>query len=485
ALHVGFTPLRGGGYPGSLLGVFSALRQMMYDAQRYREAQAIYEKNPRGVRRPEQDKSLEALLPVLARQVPVVMLANTEREIRRALDLAQEFNLRLVVAGGGEAWKAADRLKAQNIPVLLTLNFPKRLTASSPEADPETMRVLRDRVDMPKGAGRLAAAGVQFAFQSGGLTNMADFLNNAAKTVENGLSKDEALRAMTSRPAEFFGLGNQLGTIETGKIANLTVVRGDLFDKNRRIAHVFIDGRPVDLKPAAVAGQGMNASGTWALRVRFEGRPEAGVTLTLRQEGERLSGAIAGDFGSAQIANASVGQTGDLKFTANITTPAQTTEATFSGTVRGEEMSGTVTFPGGTPGSFSGTRQGGGAPQAPPTGQRQSPPNDATPPSAAGAGIDLTGTWTLQIAIEGQTIPATLTLRQSGSTLTGTLSSVFGSSEISGTHGADGFRFTTTVNIDGQPTSVSFSGTVAGGNQISGSATSALGAASFTGTKPQ
>jgi len=380
ALHVGFTPLRGGGYPGSLLGVFSALRQTLLDAQRYRDAQAIYEKNPRGVRRPDQDKSLEALLPALARQMPVVLFADREREIHRALDLAQEFNLRAIIAGGGEAWKVADRLKAANVPVLLTLNFPKRTTANVPEADPETLRVLRDRVDAPKGAGKLAAAGVPFAFTSGGMTNMADFLNNATKAVENGLQKDEALRALTIRAAEILGVNNQVGTIENGKIANLTITRGDIFDKNRRITHVFIDGRPVDLRPVTPTGAGANVAGAWNLRVRLGGREEASVTLTLQQQGDRLQGSIAGDYGSAPIANASVGPAGDIKFTAPITIATQTTEATFNGTVSGNTMSGTVQFPGSDTGSFTGTRQG--APLAGNPGQSNAPPAPSgTPPT--------------------------------------------------------------------------------------------------------
>ncbi|CAN5444289.1 hypothetical protein BH18ACI2_BH18ACI2_02400 [soil metagenome] len=375
ALHVGFTPLRGGGYPGSLLGVFSALRQTLLDAQRYRDAQAIYEKNPRGVRRPDQDKSLEALLPALARQMPVVLFADREREIHRALDLAQEFNLRAIIAGGGEAWKVADRLKAANVPVLLTLNFPKRTTANVPEADPETLRVLRDRVDAPKGAGKLAAAGVPFAFTSGGMTNMADFLNNATKAVENGLQKDEALRALTIRAAEILGVNNQVGTIENGKIANLTITRGDIFDKNRRITHVFIDGRPVDLRPVTPTGAGANVAGAWNLRVRLGGREEASVTLTLQQQGDRLQGSIAGDYGSAPIANASVGPAGDIKFTAPITIATQTTEATFNGTVSGNTMSGTVQFPGSDTGSFTGTRQG-----SPPAATPAQPTASPTPP---------------------------------------------------------------------------------------------------------
>src|ERR1043165_1082905 len=85
AMHVGFTPLRTGTYPGSLLGVFAALRQMMLDAQRYSESLEIYERNPRGMRRPDTDRSLAALIPVVEGRMPVVVVANREREITRAL----------------------------------------------------------------------------------------------------------------------------------------------------------------------------------------------------------------------------------------------------------------------------------------------------------------------------------------------------------------------------------------------------------------
>ena len=383
ALHVGFTPLRTGTYPGSLLGVFAAIRQMMLDAARYREANAVYEKSPRGVRRPDQDKSLEALGPVLARQMPVVMYADRQRDIERALDLAQEFNLRLIIAGGAESWRVAERLAAAKVPVLLSLNYPRRTTAETPEADPDPIRVLRERVDAPKTAGRLAAAGVRFAFQSGGLTNMSDYLGNVVKSIDNGLARDEAVRALTLRAAEILGVEAQLGTIETGKIANLTVVRGDLFDRNRRITHVFIDGRPVDLRPAPAtpsaggARTASLASGTWTLRVQLEGQPERSITLTLQQETQRLSGTIQGDFGSAQIANASVGASGDIRFTVPVTTGTQTTEATFNGTIQGNEMRGTVTTVGTGTGTFNGTRAGGGGGTTPPAA-------GDTPPAAGG-----------------------------------------------------------------------------------------------------
>jgi hypothetical protein len=390
ALHIQFTPLRTGTYPNSLMGVFAAIRQMFLDAQRMREWQTTYARNPRGVRRPEQDKSLQALMPALAGQMPVIMYADRQREIERALDLAQEFNLKAIIAGGADAWRVTDRLAAAKVPVLLSLNFPRRTTAQNPEADPDPVRVLRERVDAPKTAGRLAAANVRFAFQSGGLTNMTDFLANVAKSVENGLARDEAIKAMTIRAAEILDVDNQLGTIEPGKIANLTVVRGDIFERTRRITHVFIDGRPVDLRPATNApgagGAGAaNASGTWSVKVTLQGQPDRAITLSLQQQGEQLTGSMQGDFGPAQIANSSIGRGGEIKFTAPLTTQAQTVEATFEGTITGNEMSGTVTLTGGQPGSFSGTRAGappatGSTPSGTPTPQ---PSPASTPPPAA------------------------------------------------------------------------------------------------------
>ena len=78
---------------------------MLYDAQRLQEMQKLYAASPLGMKRPEDDKSLEALIPVLNRQMPIVFNANRENEIIRALDLIKEFNLKAIIAGGQEAWE--------------------------------------------------------------------------------------------------------------------------------------------------------------------------------------------------------------------------------------------------------------------------------------------------------------------------------------------------------------------------------------------
>ena len=365
AEHIGFTPVRGGGYPNSLLGVFSSLRQMLLDAQHYAAEQAAYTKSPRGMRRPERDPSLDALQPVLTKQIPVVLEASSQREIERALDLAKEFNLRAIIAGGEEADRVAARLKAENVPVLLSVNFPRRPQAS-PDADPEPLRMLRARVDAPKLAAKLQQAGVRFAFEDGGLTNWPDFLGNVAHSVENGLTAEQAVRALTLSPAEILGVSDRLGTVETGKVANLAIARGDLF--TGRVTQVFIDGVPMEVHPPAAAG-GSIASGTWTLTVTLD-EGEKPVTLALQQAGDLLRGTIQGSLGSGQISNASIGSSGEVQFTASVTMASGTEEARFTGTINGNVMRGTVAIVGHPQGTFVGSKPDGGAG----SGRRGRPP---------------------------------------------------------------------------------------------------------------
>ena len=351
AEHIGFTPSRGGGYPNSLLGVFSALRQTLIDAEHYGAEQAAYAKNPRGMRRPEADPSLEALQPVLARQIPVVMEAGLEREIERALDLAKEFNLRVIIAGGEEADKVAARLKAENVPVLISMNYPRRPQASA-DADPEPLRVLRARVEAPKLAGKLQAAGIKFAFADGGLTTWSDFLPNVGRAVENGLTADQAVRALTLGAAEVLGVSDRLGSIEPGTVANLTLTRGDLF--SGRVSQLFVDGNAVEIRAQGNAATSA-ANGAWTITVTLD-EGEKPVTLNLQQAGEQLRGTIQGALGSSQISNGSVGPAGDVQFTATVTMSAGTEEARFNGTINGNVIRGTVAIVGHPQGTFLGTK---------------------------------------------------------------------------------------------------------------------------------
>jgi hypothetical protein len=255
----------------------------------------------------------------------------------------------------------ADRLKAANVPVIATLNFPQRTAPASPDADPEPLRLLRERVETPKNAARLAAAGVRFAFTSGGMSNMSELLPNVARAVENGLTAEQAVRALTLQPAEMLGVSDRLGSIEIGKIANLTLVRGEIGDRSARVTQLFIDGRPTDVRAPAVAGVGAvaAATGTWTLNVTTDDG-EKSVTLSLQQEGDRLRGQIQGSLGTRDIGSGSIGANGDFRFSVPLTFAEETSEATFTGTLAGNAMRGTVTIVGHAAGTFIGTRPGSG-----------------------------------------------------------------------------------------------------------------------------
>ena len=363
AEHITLTTVRGGTYPTSLMGTFSALRQMFLDAQRFQEIKKMYEKNPRGLKRPEADLSLEALIPVLNREMPIVFNANSEIEIVRVLDLAREFNLRAIIAGGQQAWKVANRLKAQNVPVLLSLNFPKRTAVAAPEADAESMEILRLRAETPKTAARLLQAGVKFAFQSGGMQNINDFLANAKKSTENGLDRNAAIRAMTLSSAEILGIDNRLGSVETGKIANLVVTRGDVFDKSKTVTHVFVDGKLFEPKPPAkptttgtTGGQPAalaNVGGMYNITVEIPGQPLQG-TLNLTQQEAILTGSFQSQLGNAPVKDGRVTAEG-FNFTMTIEFGGSTYEVAVAGRVSGNQISGTMTTPQGAI-AFSGTK---------------------------------------------------------------------------------------------------------------------------------
>lgn len=376
SLNIGFSGARGG-YPGSLMGVFSFLRQSFLDAQHYREEWARYNQSPRGAQRPQVNKSLAALQPIINGTMPVVLNASSEREIKRAIGLAEEFKLKYMLAGATESYKLADFLKTKNATVLLSLSYPQRPTLEDPEE--EALRSLRERADAPKAAAALHKAGVKFAFTSGGLTRPTDYLTNAARAIEAGLPKDIALKALTLYPAEIFGVAEQLGSIEKGKIANLVIATGDLFGKDTKVRHVFVDGKPFEIKaaPAGPGGPGGRggrgpggggpggggappagapplAAGMWDVTINSPAGTLQG-TLRLVQDGSTLTGEITTQFGTSAIKNGSFSG-GDVKFDYALNVQGQQIDVTTTGKISGNSISGAMTAMG-QASDFTGTRK--------------------------------------------------------------------------------------------------------------------------------
>jgi len=263
ALHVALSGGggRGGGYPVSLLGTIAFVRQSFLDAQHQQLEKQRYERAKTGVTRPLYDPSLDAIQPALARALPVAFEAGLAREILRALNMAKEFNLDPVITGAREADQVIADLRARNARVIYDVDYPVRSRTLPPDAD-ESIRELRARAQAPKAPAALEKGGVVFAFSSGNLQQPRDFVRNTARAVKDGLSADAALRALTINAARIAGAADRLGSLEKGKIANVIVTDGDLFEDRTRVVHVFVDGRKVEAEPAAApAGRGRGRGG--------------------------------------------------------------------------------------------------------------------------------------------------------------------------------------------------------------------------------
>lgn len=343
AQQISFAPRPTWTYPDSLMGVIAHLRQTFLDAQQHAAARDVYERQPTGLRRPAESAALEALRPLLRRDLPVVLVADSEAMMRRAQAIAREFNLRYIIAGARDAHAMTSELR--DVPVLVSVRWP---VAPSDREDREEqpLRVIRERVLAPTTPAALSRAGVPFALVSGS-GSASDFLPGIRKAIRNGLSAEDALRATTLAPARIFGVERQLGSIERGKIANLVITDGPIFDEKAKVRTVLIDGReirlPADDKAATAAEGDAPIDGTWAVTIRA---PQGNVSMqvTLRAENGKLSGTFSGDRGSGDIRGGTFeGASFEFTLSANAQNEAEASDWVFSGTVDGTTMRGTVT----------------------------------------------------------------------------------------------------------------------------------------------
>jgi len=177
---------------------------------------------------------LEALIPYLRGNKPVVIQTNRQPEIVEALKLAEEFKLKLILSGGCDAWKVADQLKKQATPVIVG-----PIMAMPQES--------HDPYDAPYACpAKLHKAGVTFCIRSQGTSNTRNLPYEAAMAAAHGLSPEEALRAVTLYPAQILGVADQLGSIDEGKRANLVLTNGDLLQASTQVLAVIIDGRAME-----------------------------------------------------------------------------------------------------------------------------------------------------------------------------------------------------------------------------------------------
>ena len=183
----------------------------------------------------DRDLKLEALAPVVRGELPLLVFADRSREIRAAVEFCDKHRLRMILAGGSEAYKVKDLLRSKGVPVILR----PVLTLPLDEDDPYD-RLLSQPAE-------LAAAGVKFAFASFDNSFARRLGQNAANAVAYGLPYEEALKAVTLYPAHIFGLDEQIGTLEQGKLANVMVTNGDPLELTTDVKYLFVRGNLTSL----------------------------------------------------------------------------------------------------------------------------------------------------------------------------------------------------------------------------------------------
>jgi len=183
---------------------------------------------------------LEALIPVVEGRMLLVIDADSMAEIDSALALARDYKLKIIISGGAEAWLTADRVAAANVAVL----------TGAMNNIPGSFATLNQRQE---NAALLRKAGVKVALVGNGdgdesHFNARNLKYEAGNAVAYGMSYDDALRAVTLTPAELFGLSDHVGSLQTGRDANIVIWSGDPFEFSTQVEHVFIKGREIKEK---------------------------------------------------------------------------------------------------------------------------------------------------------------------------------------------------------------------------------------------
>ena len=280
----------GRGYPTSLMGSVAHLRQTFLDGQHYQTSWDIYRNVKTGLQRPPQDPALQSVGKILSRELPLIMPASWIDDIYRAKKLADEFDLQLVLDGVQHAYELTEELKAFDVPVILRMDFPDK-----PELGKDPSRRRRNggfggfrrggnqeddeidkRIPVAKGvledrlakweaevgnAGTLAVARIEFALSTEGTEDAGQFFKNLRMAIDQGLDSDVALAALTVVPARLFGLADQLGTIASGKIANLVVMSDDFNAEKSKVKYTVVGGQVFEIKEKEKKKGGKGRSG--------------------------------------------------------------------------------------------------------------------------------------------------------------------------------------------------------------------------------
>jgi imidazolonepropionase-like amidohydrolase len=250
-----------GAYPGSEMGSIALLRQTLSDGQWYGRSQvAINNDATLASSAPQPSRVLAAVF--AQRALPMWFDTQNELQALRCLKIAAEFSRTPVLVGSGMEFRRLQAIVNSGAALVVPLQLPDVPDVSTASAaDRVTLRQLQTWEQAPTNSKRLLDAGVTVAWTTARLRSRKDFPARVRDAQAHGITKDQALAAVTSVPAELLGISSSCGSIAKGKLANLVVVAGDLFGKDHVVREVWVGGRRHIINPAK--DQGLD--GNWRI----------------------------------------------------------------------------------------------------------------------------------------------------------------------------------------------------------------------------
>lgn len=361
-----------GVYPGTVLGIMAKWRELYRQAAQAHTYEGMYASNRSGLERPATDRVLEAFYPVIDKKTPVLFKADKILDAHRVLTLQSDLGFNLTIVNLKEGWDVINKIKAANAKVFLSLDLPdevkeekkdekkddKKEAKAETVTDKEKAALEKRKKDfIAKYDGQPAAfqkAGVKFGFSSIDVKS-GNVQANLRRMIKAGLTEDQALAALTTNAAELLGMSDRLGSIDNGKIANLTISDKPYFDEKAKVRYVFVDGQPfkLDVKEAKKGDANAKAeiAGTWSVNVETPQGPNSS-TVTFTKDGNSYTGKVSGGMIQTPIDIKKVELDGtSLKYSYSFTMGgSQQITVDVDATVDGETYSGTASV--GSFGSF-------------------------------------------------------------------------------------------------------------------------------------
>jgi imidazolonepropionase-like amidohydrolase len=303
-----------GVYPGTILGIMAKWRELYRQAVQAHTYESMYATNKSGLERPATDRVLEAFYPVIDKKQEVLFKADRILDAHRILTLKSDLGFNVTIANVKEGWDVVNKIKAANAKVFLSLDLPDEIkdekdkkdsnTGSADVQKEKTALEQRRKDFLAKYDGQAAAfqkAGVKFGFAALDVKT-ANVQANLRRMIKAGLTEDQALAALTINAAELLGVSDRLGSIDNGKIANLTISDKPYFNEKAKVKYVFVDGQPFKIEIKEAKKEDANAkaapvdiAGSWSVSADTpQGKNSSRVTFS--KSGGNYTGTVSGDL---------------------------------------------------------------------------------------------------------------------------------------------------------------------------------------------